>query len=71
MDKKTAQSLLRDPVVVAHVGVCSGYTDCPCCGDVTVSSDVGKPELCELCEEAGCDPGDGPEGCQRNDTEDE
>lgn len=33
----------------------SGYTECLCCGDVTVSSDVTRPELCELCEEAGCD----------------
>lgn len=41
----------------------SGYTQCPCCGDDTVSSDVTKPELCELCEEAGCEP-DGSDYCQ-------
>lgn len=34
----------------------SGYTHCACrdCMDTTVSSDVSKPELCELCSEAGC-----------------
>lgn len=33
----------------------SGYTQCPCCGDDTISSDMAKPELCELCEAAGCE----------------
>lgn len=34
----------------------SGYTPCACrdCTDVTVSSDMAQPELCEECEEAGC-----------------
>lgn len=34
----------------------SGYTYCACrdCFDETVSSDDSKPELCELCEDAGC-----------------
>lgn len=36
----------------------SGYTPCACrdCMDVTVSSDMSKPELCEECIEAGCSP---------------
>ena len=35
----------------------SGYTDCACrdCFDITVSSDVSKPELCSDCAEAGCE----------------
>jgi hypothetical protein len=35
----------------------SGYTPCACrdCMDETVSSDTDKPELCELCAEAGCE----------------
>lgn len=35
----------------------SGYTPCACrdCMDVTVSSDVTKPELCAGCAEAGCE----------------
>ncbi len=40
----------------------SGYTQCPCCGDDTVSSDMGAPELCELCTEAACEPED--DDCQ-------
>lgn len=34
----------------------SGYTPCACrdCMDVTISSDMSKPELCEECAEAGC-----------------
>lgn len=39
----------------------SGYTICPQCGDVTVSSDTNKPELCSLCEELG-DPDYDPFG---------
>lgn len=59
----------------------SGYTHCACrdCMDVAVSSDVSKPELCGLCEEAGCEPwktSDVPTGtwygtsfeCQRDDA---
>lgn len=36
----------------------SGYTHCACrdCMDTTVSSDASKPELCEACREAGCEP---------------
>lgn len=36
----------------------SGYTHCACrdCFDTVVSSDDTKPELCSLCEEAGCEP---------------
>ncbi len=47
-----------------------GYTDCRCptCFDATVSSDVAKPELCSLCEEAGCD-GEGE--CRRTDDVEE
>lgn len=35
----------------------SGYTDCACrdCMDVTVSSDTSNAELCEACQEAGCE----------------
>lgn len=32
----------------------SGYTNCPCCGDITVSDDESKPELCTLCFAEGC-----------------
>lgn len=39
----------------------SGYTQCTCCADDTVSSDVEHPEMCERCEDAGCD--DGVSGC--------
>ena len=44
-----------------------GYTSCPCCGYDTISSDMSKPELCETCAEAGCNPeGTDPccEGCE-------
>jgi hypothetical protein len=46
----------------------SGYTDCACrdCFDITVSSDINRPELCELCEEAGCEEYAGE--CQRDDA---
>lgn len=42
----------------------AGYTHCACrdCFDETVSSDETKPELCSLCEEAGCDA-DGKSEC--------
>lgn len=35
----------------------SGYTPCACrdCMDVTVSSDIIKPELCSECTDAGCE----------------
>jgi hypothetical protein len=50
----------------------SGYTHCACrdCPDVTVSSDMSKPELCEACAEAGCgDPWASLWGeCQRDDA---
>ncbi|WP_335986514.1 hypothetical protein [Glycomyces sp. MUSA5-2] len=37
----------------------SGYTDCACrdCFDIAVSADTDYPELCGLCDDAGCDPG--------------
>ncbi len=46
----------------------SGYTNCACrdCFDVTVSSDLAEPELCSLCDEAGCEPADGE--CARPDA---
>ena len=36
----------------------SGYTPCACrdCMDTTVSSDMGKPELCTECKHADCAP---------------
>lgn len=36
----------------------SGCTPCACrdCMDVAMSSDIANPELCGLCEEAGCEP---------------
>lgn len=52
----------------------SGYTHCACrdCFDVTVSSNTSNPELCSLCEEAGCTPPEGMSGysreCQRDDA---
>lgn len=50
----------------------SGYTHCACrdCFDETISSDTRRPELCSLCEEAGCDA-DGDSECQRVDAYDE
>jgi hypothetical protein len=47
----------------------SGYTNCACrdCFDVAVSDDMSKPDLCLLCEEAGCS-GEGDEECQRDDA---
>lgn len=44
----------------------SGYTDCACrdCFDVAVSDDMAHPDLCNLCEEAGCSA-DGDEECAR------
>lgn len=46
----------------------SGYTPCACrgCFDTTVSADVRKPELCDLCAEAGCEP-DYDRECSRTD----
>jgi hypothetical protein len=54
--------------VVTTVDTRSGYTDCGCrdCFDVTVSNDMTKPDLCGLCDEAGCEPNDGE--CQREDA---
>lgn len=44
----------------------SGYTHCKCedCFDITVSDDDTKPELCSLCEEAGCSGEEGDECCR-------
>ena len=41
----------------AHRMAKSGYTHCACpnCFEVAVSSNMNEPELCSLCEEAGCD----------------
>lgn len=35
----------------------SGYTDCACrdCFETVVSDDMAHPDLCDACEEAGCD----------------
>jgi hypothetical protein len=46
----------------------SGYTHCACrdCFDITVSADVTTPELCGLCQQAGCEPNNGE--CQRHDA---
>jgi hypothetical protein len=43
----------------------SGYTQCECCGDDTISSDMSKPEPCELCAEAGCSMEEG-DVCERS-----
>ena len=50
----------------------SGYTSCACptCMEITVSSDMSKPELCSDCEQAGCD-GDGECRCAPEDHDDE
>ncbi len=49
----------------------AGYTQCPCCGYDTISSDSSKPELCSDCEEAGCEA-DGSEAlCDCGDEESE
>ena len=42
----------------------SGYTYCACrdCFNITVSSDMSKPELCSECEEHDCD-GEGASEC--------
>lgn len=48
----------------------SGYTRCECCGDDTISSDVTKPEPCELCEESGCSMEAG-DTCERSDYDPE
>lgn len=49
----------------------SGYTGCACrdCFDVAISSDMTRPELCNLCREAGCD-GTGKSDCERDDAYD-
>jgi len=35
----------------------SGYTDCACrdCFEIAISDDMAHPDLCNECEEAGCD----------------
>jgi hypothetical protein len=35
----------------------SGYTSCACrdCFEIAISEDESVPELCNECEEAGCD----------------
>ena len=47
----------------------SGYTDCACrdCFDIAVSDDMSKPDLCGLCEDAGCDA-EGKSECDRSDA---
>jgi hypothetical protein len=32
----------------------SGVADCPCCSYQVMVSDVAVPELCDDCEDAGC-----------------
>jgi hypothetical protein len=41
----------------------SGYTDCACpdCFEIAVSDDMDHPDMCNACEEAGCD---GESECQ-------
>lgn len=34
----------------------SGVADCPCCGEHVMVSDWRQPELCDTCEDHGCDP---------------
>ena len=52
----------------------SGYTHCKCrdCFEITVSNDMGNPDFCTECEEAGCPDYQGVEGmsqeCQRPDA---
>lgn len=48
----------------------SGYTDCACrdCFDISISSDITRPELCLLCKDAGCDA-TGESECERTDDE--
>lgn len=47
----------------------SGYVNCACrdCFDVAIGSDADVPELCNDCEDAGCDP-DGESECERSDA---
>lgn len=42
----------------------SGYHDCPCrdCFEIAIGCDDDKPDLCNACEDAGCDP-DGADEC--------
>jgi hypothetical protein len=48
----------------------SGYCDCACrdCFDIAISDD-GKPALCGLCADAGCDEHGGCD-CERSDAYD-
>lgn len=51
----------------------SGYTDCACrdCFEIAISS-TDEPELCNLCEDAGCDAdGEGECCCEPEWDEDE
>lgn len=43
----------------------SGYTHCACrdCFETAVSDDMANPDLCNDCEDAGCDA-DGESECQ-------
>lgn len=45
-------------------GPWSGYHDCPCrdCFEIAIGGSYGKPDLCNACEEAGCDA-DGKSEC--------
>ncbi len=58
-DGETAWACCESSIgpVCQHRQPQSGYTPCACrdCMDTTVSSDVTKPELCEACQEAGCE----------------
>jgi len=49
-----------------YVSACtSGYTDCACrdCFEIAISDDMAHPDLCNECEEAGCDP-EGESECE-------
>lgn len=49
----------------------SGYTDCACrdCFEIAVSDDMAKPDLCNECEEAGCDADGKSECCVEHERE--
>jgi hypothetical protein len=55
----------RGPVVMA-----SGYKHCDCGGCFeTIVGDTDGVELCDDCEEAGCDPFEEGTACRQNDVE--
>lgn len=48
----------------------SGVADCPCCGMQTMVEDFTRPELCEDCGDADCDP-TGCSSCELNENLDD